>query len=131
MVYLERHEGPEPFSASARLGGRAPVWAGGPGRAVLTRLSEDERTARLDVEGGTDCRRQRRAGVVSEIESAISTGIARRVESDRCAGPATARGADQMGEHLLAVAAELEVLLGARPTSDGSAAADSNGRDFT
>ena len=48
MVYVERFDSPDAFGVSARLGGRAPMWSGGSGKAVLAVLGGEERTRRLD-----------------------------------------------------------------------------------
>jgi len=50
MVYLERHESPVPFAPAARLGSRAPIWAGAAGKAVLACLDPEERLARLQTD---------------------------------------------------------------------------------
>ena len=153
MVYLERQESPEPFSASARLGGRASIWAGGSGRAVLSRLTEEERTARLDVEEWHRLPGQTRAAVMQEVEEAAKRGYA--VDpgtffegvagvavpvSDLHGHPVAAlslivsperlrqTGVEAMGERLIAAAAELEALLGG-PPKDGFAPASANGGD--
>lgn len=50
MIYVERLDSPDAVGVSARLGGRAPIWAGGSGKAVLAQMEPDERELRLDVE---------------------------------------------------------------------------------
>ena len=143
MIYIERHDGPDAYSPSARLGGLAPLWAGAAGRAVLARLSPDERARRLSHEGwrGLPTDVQRR--VSDEIERAIKRGYA--VDSglfyDGVAGVAAAvcdlhgaplaalsvittveRQTEQleqdMGQAVAAVAAELEAILGTRDAGD-------------
>jgi DNA-binding IclR family transcriptional regulator len=50
MIYVERLDSPDAVGVSARLGGRAPIWAGGSGKAVLAHLEQTELDHRLDVE---------------------------------------------------------------------------------
>jgi IclR family pca regulon transcriptional regulator len=140
MIYLERQESPEPFSASARLGGRAPIWAGGSGKAVLSRLSAEERDARLDVEEWHRLPPGTRADVLAEVEAASVRGysIDPGTFFEGVAGVAVPvcdvhgqpvaalslivsperlrqNRVDVMGRRLSAAAAELEAMLGGRP----------------
>ena len=76
MIYIERHESPDPFAPSARLGGRAPMWAGAAGRAVLSRLTIEERQRRLDSDAWRNLSGAFRRSVADEIERAQATGFA-------------------------------------------------------
>jgi DNA-binding IclR family transcriptional regulator len=76
MIYIERHESPDQFAPSARLGGRAPMWAGAAGRAVLSRLSAEERERRLDSDEWWSLSGDVRRAVTDEIERARTTGYA-------------------------------------------------------
>ena len=51
MIYLERLDSPEAYGVSARLGARAPIWAGASGKAILSRMTAPQREHRLGVEG--------------------------------------------------------------------------------
>jgi DNA-binding IclR family transcriptional regulator len=139
MIYIERHDGPDAYSPSARLGGLAPLWSGAAGRAVLARLSADERARRLAHEGwrGLPSDVQRRVSI--EIDRAIERGYAADTGLffDGIAGVAAAvcdiHGApvaalsviitverrtdefeQEMGEALVSVVTELEAILGSR-----------------
>lgn len=147
MVYVERQESPEPFAASARLGGRAPIWSGAAGKAVLSRLSPSERDAHLDVDEWHRLPPQTRADVLAEIERATTRGYAvdpgtffegisglAAPVCDVHGQPIAAlslilppdrlrqNGVEGIGERLLAVAAELEGLVHGQPSSDRPAA---------
>jgi DNA-binding IclR family transcriptional regulator len=76
MIYIERHESPDQFAPSARLGGRAPIWAGAAGRAVLSRLTPEERQRRLDSDVWHRLPRDVRRAVTNEIERAQTCGYA-------------------------------------------------------
>jgi DNA-binding IclR family transcriptional regulator len=76
MIYIERHESPDPVAPSARLGGRAPMWAGASGRAVLSRLSAEERQRRLDSDEWRALDEDTRRRVTEEIDRAGSVGFA-------------------------------------------------------
>jgi IclR family pca regulon transcriptional regulator len=74
MIYVERQESPEPFAASARLGAVAPIWAGASGRAVLSRLTAEQRAARLNVETWHLLPHETRKEVLDEVERAAQRG---------------------------------------------------------
>ena len=76
MVYIERHESPDPFAPSARLGSRAPIWAGAAGRAVLSRLTPEERQRRLDSDEWRKLPQDARRAVAEEVERAQAVGYA-------------------------------------------------------
>jgi DNA-binding IclR family transcriptional regulator len=76
MVYVERQESPEPFAASARLGGRAPIWSGAAGKAVLSRLTPAEREAHLDFDEWHRLPPATRAEVLDEVDRASVRGYA-------------------------------------------------------
>ena len=76
MVYVERIESPDAYGPSARLGARAPIWAGAAGRAVLSRLSVDERRARLHTGAFAQVPARDRELVEREIEAASKRGYA-------------------------------------------------------
>lgn len=76
MIYVERQESPEPFAATARLGAVAPIWAGASGRAVLSRLTDEQRTARLNVEAWHLLPHEIRQEVLDEVERAAERGYA-------------------------------------------------------
>jgi DNA-binding IclR family transcriptional regulator len=74
MIYLERLDSPEAYGVSARLGGRAPIWAGGSGKAVLSRMTPSERELRLDVEEWRRLPRSLRERVMTEVKEAEHRG---------------------------------------------------------
>jgi DNA-binding IclR family transcriptional regulator len=74
MIYLERLDSPDAFGVSARLGGRAPMWAGGSGKAVLSRMETPEREERLDTEEWRRLPRELRERVLVELEEAAQRG---------------------------------------------------------
>lgn len=74
MVYIERHESPQPFAPSARLGGRAPMWAGASGRAVLARTPQAERVRRLATSGWRDLPKDVRKEIMTEVDAAAVRG---------------------------------------------------------
>lgn len=74
MIYLERLDSPEAFGVSARLGGRAPIWAGGSGKAVLSRTSPRDRELRLDVPEWRRLPREVRERVLDDINEAALRG---------------------------------------------------------
>lgn len=76
MIYIERHESPDIFAPSARLGGRAPIWAGAAGRAVLSRLPEAERAERLDDDEWRRLPARVRQDVLASVERATRVGYA-------------------------------------------------------
>jgi DNA-binding IclR family transcriptional regulator len=76
MIYVERHESPDPFAPSARLGSRAPIWAGATGRAVLAALSAEERGQRLRAEEYRRLPAELRRTVLREVELAVERGYA-------------------------------------------------------
>lgn len=74
MIYAERLDSPDALGVSARLGGRAPIWAGGSGKAVLARLDPVEREQRLDVEGWRQLPRDVRDQVLSMVKATEREG---------------------------------------------------------
>jgi IclR family transcriptional regulator, pca regulon regulatory protein len=74
MIYAERLDSPDALGVSARLGGRAPIWAGGSGKAILAKLDPVERAQRLDVEGWRALPRDLRDQVLAVVESAERDG---------------------------------------------------------
>jgi DNA-binding IclR family transcriptional regulator len=76
MIYLERLDSPDAYGVSARLGGRAPMWAGASGKALLSRLDADDRAARLDVDEWHRLPRDLRERVLREIDEAAARGYA-------------------------------------------------------
>jgi IclR family transcriptional regulator, pca regulon regulatory protein len=74
MIYVERSEGPGPFGVNARLGALAPIWGGASGRAILMRLSESERAARLDAHGWRALDEAVRREILDDIDRGIETG---------------------------------------------------------
>jgi IclR family pca regulon transcriptional regulator len=74
MIYAERLDSPDALGVSARLGGRAPIWAGGSGKAILAKLDPVERGQRLDVEGWRSLPRDLRDEVLAVIQSAERDG---------------------------------------------------------
>lgn len=76
MVYVERIESPDAYGPSARLGARAPIWAGAAGRAVLSKLPADERAGRLDCDGFTGLPAKDRELILREVEAAVERGYA-------------------------------------------------------
>jgi DNA-binding IclR family transcriptional regulator len=76
MIYIERQESPEPFAASARLGGRAAIWAGAAGRAVLAQLDPAERELHLDHEEWHRLPAATRTEVLDEVVAARERGYA-------------------------------------------------------
>lgn len=146
MIYIERHDGPDAYSPSARLGGLAPLWAGAAGRAVLARLSAEERARRLAHDGWRGLPGDVRRRVSIEIDRAIERGYAADTGLffDGIAGVAAAvcdihgapiaalsvittveRRTDELeqeiGQALLDVVAELEAILGSRGGEVGNA----------
>jgi IclR family pca regulon transcriptional regulator len=139
MVYVERQESPEPFAASARLGGRAPIWSGAAGKAVLSRLPPAEQDAHLDSSEWHRLPPTTRAEVLDEVGAAARRGYAidpgtffegisglAAPVCDLHGQPVAAlslilppdrlrrNGVDAIGERLLAVAQELEALMRGR-----------------
>jgi DNA-binding IclR family transcriptional regulator len=137
MIYVERQESPEPFAASARLGAVAPIWAGASGRAVLAHLALVERNALLDVPEWHHLPHKTRQEVLDSVEHAAVRGYAADPGTffEGIAGIAVAirdahghpiaaisvilpperlrsEQVGVMGSHMLAVAAELEALMG-------------------
>lgn len=76
MVYIDRRDSPETYAPSARLGATAPMWAGAAGRAVLARLSPEERERRLSDERWLQLPPQLRSRVLEEIAEAEKRGYA-------------------------------------------------------
>ncbi len=76
MLYLERLDSPDAFGVSARLASRAPLWAGGSGRAVLAALAPEERAARLNVDEWHRLPLDVRTRVEDEVEEAAVRGYA-------------------------------------------------------
>jgi IclR family transcriptional regulator, pca regulon regulatory protein len=76
MVYVERIESPDAYGPSARLGARAPIWAGGSGRAVLSKLPVAERKARLASDEFARLPSADRELVEREVEAAVERGYA-------------------------------------------------------
>jgi DNA-binding IclR family transcriptional regulator len=74
MIYAERLDSPDALGVSARLGGRAPIWAGGSGKAILAKLDPAEREQRLDVEGWRRLPRDARDQVLAVVEAAERDG---------------------------------------------------------
>lgn len=74
MIYLERLDSPDAYGVSARLGGRAPIWAGGSGKAVLSRMDPAERELRLDVEEWRRLPKDVRQRVLKEVRNAARRG---------------------------------------------------------
>lgn len=132
MAYVERHESPEPFAPSTRLGAMAPIWAGASGRAVLAFLTPEKLDAALDDDEWRRLPADVRSAVLEEAERAAACGYATDTGSffQGVAGVATAiRDADgepiatlsvivtperlaaereRLGERLLEVTRELE-----------------------
>jgi DNA-binding IclR family transcriptional regulator len=74
MIYAERLDSPDALGVSARLGGRAPIWAGGSGKAILAKLDPAEREQRLDVEGWRRLPRDARDQVLAVVDAAERDG---------------------------------------------------------
>jgi len=74
MIYVERFDGPGAFGVNARLGALAPIWGGASGRAILMRLSESERAARLDADGWRALDETVRREVLDEIDRGMDVG---------------------------------------------------------
>jgi DNA-binding IclR family transcriptional regulator len=74
MVYVERHESPQAFAPSARLGGRAPMWAGASGRAVLARMPPAERTRRLETSEWRALPEAVQREILAEVDAAAARG---------------------------------------------------------
>lgn len=74
MIYLERLDSPEAFGVSARLGGRAPIWAGGSGKATLSQMTPGDRELRLDVPEWRRLPRAVRERVLADIDEAALRG---------------------------------------------------------
>jgi DNA-binding IclR family transcriptional regulator len=74
MIYLDRFESQEAFGVNARLGAIAPIWAGASGRAILMRLPDADRMARLDVDGWRALDPSVREEVLDEIAEGQRTG---------------------------------------------------------
>jgi DNA-binding IclR family transcriptional regulator len=106
MVYLERQESPEPFAPGARLGGRAAIWAGGSGKAVLSRMQPAERMRLLDADGWRQLRRRTRNEILDEVDQAARRGYAVDPGTffDGVAGVAVAI-CNQYGEPIAAISA--------------------------
>jgi DNA-binding IclR family transcriptional regulator len=76
MLYLERLDSPDAVGLSARLGARAPMWAGASGSAVLARLGTQERERALDTDEWRALPKRMRTAVLAEVERAQSRGFA-------------------------------------------------------
>lgn len=74
MIYLERLDSPEAYGVSARLGARAPIWAGASGKAVLSKMGPEEQEIRLDAEGWRRLPRELRNRVMKEVAAAERRG---------------------------------------------------------
>jgi IclR family pca regulon transcriptional regulator len=74
MIYVERLDSPDVVGVSARLGGRAPIWAGGSGKAVLAYMTPEERELRLDVEEWRRLPKAVRGRVMSMVRFAEEHG---------------------------------------------------------
>ncbi len=142
MIYVERQESPEPFAANARLGAVARIWAGGSGRAVLAKMTPDERNARLDVDDWHRLPHETREEVLREVDAAQQRGYATDASLffDGVAGVAVAvcdmhdhpvaalsvilpperlRGEEKViGARLIAAKDHLESLLGRAPSNN-------------
>jgi DNA-binding IclR family transcriptional regulator len=143
MVYVERQESPEPFAATARLGGRAPIWSGAAGKAVLSRLSPGEREAHLVSDVWHRLPPGTRAEVLEEVERAAVRGysIDPGTFSEGISGVAVPvcdvhgqpvaalslilpperlrqSGSEGFGERMIEVARELEALVAGRAAAD-------------
>lgn len=75
MIYVERLDSPDAVGVSARLGGRAPIWAGGSGKAVLAQMDPTEREYRLDTEEWRRLPRDVRERTVELIDRAREQGF--------------------------------------------------------
>jgi IclR family transcriptional regulator, pca regulon regulatory protein len=76
MIYLERFDSPDAFGVSARLGARAPMWAGASGKAILSRMPEDDRSRRLEVDEWRRLPHEVRGRVLAEINLSATRGYA-------------------------------------------------------
>jgi DNA-binding IclR family transcriptional regulator len=76
MIYIQRTDSPLPFAPNARLGSRAPMWAGAAGRAVLSALDPDSRAARLSTDSWEAQPDRLKASVRRDIEEASVRGYA-------------------------------------------------------
>jgi IclR family pca regulon transcriptional regulator len=142
MIYVERQESPDPFAASARLGGLAPIWAGASGKAVLAQLEPSERARRLDTDEWYRLGHETRNEILDEVERARERGFAvdpgtffqgisgvAVAVRDPYGYPIAAlslivsperlqnEDVEAIGEQLMAVGAELESLAGQLPAA--------------
>jgi DNA-binding IclR family transcriptional regulator len=76
MIYIERFDSPDAFGVSARLGARAPMWAGGSGKAVLARMDPEERELHLESPDWIALPQDSKRRVLDEIQAASLRGYA-------------------------------------------------------
>jgi IclR family pca regulon transcriptional regulator len=74
LIYLERFESPDAVGMNARLGGVTPIWAGASGRAILSRLSAEERDRRLSDDRWHQLPTETRDWVLGEVAEAERVG---------------------------------------------------------
>lgn len=86
MIYLERYESPDAVGINARLGGMAPIWAGGSGRAVLSCLDPEDRERRLADERWRSLPSETRDAVLAEVAEAERLGYCVELHSRFWAG---------------------------------------------
>lgn len=76
MIYLDRLDSRAAYGVSARLGARAPIWAGGSGKAILAAIRREELDNALADSRWRRLTRGERERILGEVEEARERGFA-------------------------------------------------------